>query len=69
LQDWGNEKMEGLSKEKVRKKLEGLLIKLEIANCNEEAKQDFLNEINRYWRSYDLKQYQEKANKILEEYK
>jgi len=61
--------MEWLSKEKVKKELEDLLINLDINHADKESKKEFLKFINIYWNSYDLKEYQEKANKILERYR
>jgi len=61
--------MKWLSEEKVKKELEDLLINLDINHADKESKKEFLKFINIYWNSYDLKEYQEKANKILERYR
>ena len=61
--------MKWLSEEKVKKELGDLLINLDINHADKESKKEFLKFIKIYWNSYDLKEYQEKANKILERYR
>jgi len=61
--------MKYLPEKKVRKELEDLLKELDKNSCDEKYKKDFLDFINIYWNSYDLKEYQQKANKLMEKYK
>ncbi len=58
-----------IPEKQVKRYLDDLLVELNVKEFLKETLNKFINTANKYWNSYDLSEYQEKANLLLKKYK